>query len=230
PRPRHPSLVARPRRRGDRMRRRDFVAFLSGATSWVATARAQEPRRVIGVLSSVTSNSYPGLDAGLTRGLENTGFIEGKNISIIRRWADGRYNRLPSLASELVTRGVEVIVCYDAPAAFAAKATSSTTPIVFTIGTDPVKIGLVDRFNRPAGNITGVYNLLTGLASKHLELLHHLLPAARTIAFFVTPNNPNLVYVPEALAAANALGLHLEVLTQNIIRLGTMSLGHCRIA
>ena len=84
------------------MRRRDFVAFLSGATSWVATARAQEPRRVIGVLSSVTSNSYPGLDAGLTRGLENTGFIEGKNISIIRRWADGQYNRLPSLASELV--------------------------------------------------------------------------------------------------------------------------------
>jgi putative tryptophan/tyrosine transport system substrate-binding protein len=168
---------------------------------------------VIGVLSSVTSNSYPGLDAGLTRGLENAGFIEGKNISIIRRWADGQYNRLPSLASERVTRGAAVIVCYDAPAAFAAKATSSTTPIVFSIGTDPVKIGLVDHFNRPAGTITGVYNLLTGLASKHLELLHDLMPAARTIALFVNPNNPNHVYVPEALAAANALGLHLEVLT-----------------
>jgi putative ABC transport system substrate-binding protein len=108
---------------------------------------------------------------------------------------------------------VAVIVCYDVPAAFAAKAASSTTPIVLGIGSDPVKVGLVDRFNRPGGNITGVYNLLTGLASKHLELLHDLLPAARTIALFVNPNNPNHVYVPEALAAANALGLHLEVLT-----------------
>jgi putative ABC transport system substrate-binding protein len=107
-----------------------------------------------------------------------------------------------------------VIVCYDAPAAFAAKAATSTIPIVFGIGTDPVRVGLVDRFNRPAGNLTGVYMLLTGLASKHLELLHDLLPAARTIALFVNPSNPNArVYVPEAQAAANALGLHVEVLT-----------------
>jgi putative ABC transport system substrate-binding protein len=118
------------------MRRRDFITVLTGATAWVAAARAQEPRWVIGILSSITSNSYPELDAGLIRGLENTGFIEGKNISITRRWADGRYNRLPSLASELVRRGVAVIVCYDAPAPFAAKATSSITPIVFTIGSD----------------------------------------------------------------------------------------------
>ena len=106
-----------------------------------------------------------------------------------------------------------MIICGDAPAAFAAKAATSNIPIVFGIGTDPVKVGLVDRFNRPGGNLTGVYNLLTGLASKHLEFLHDLLPAARTIALFVNPNNPNHVYVPEALAAANALGLHLEVLT-----------------
>jgi putative tryptophan/tyrosine transport system substrate-binding protein len=195
------------------MRRRDFVTVLAGATAWISTAGAQESRWVIGILSSIAPNSYPELDAGLIRGLENTGFIEGKNISIIRRWVDGQYDRLPSLASELVRRGVAVIICYDAPAAFAAKATSSITPIVFTIGTDPVKIGLVDRFNRPAGNITGVYNLLTGLTSKHLELLHDLLPAARTIALLVNPNNPNHVYVPETLAAANALGFHLEVLT-----------------
>jgi len=108
---------------------------------------------------------------------------------------------------------MDAIVCYDAPAAFAAKAATSNIPIVFGIGTDPVKVGLVDRFNRPGGNLTGVYNLVTGLASKHLELLHDLLPAARTIALFVNPNNPNHVYVPEALTAANALGLHLEVLT-----------------
>src|SRR6516162_8365995 len=113
---------------------------------------------------------------------------------------------------------MDVIICYDAPAAFAAKAATSNIPIVFAIGTDPVKVGLVDRYNRPGGNITGVYNLLTGLASKHLELLHELLPAAKTIALFVNPNNPNHVYVPEALAAANALGLHLEVLTASAER------------
>ena len=195
-------------------RRRDFVTFLSGATAWAAVAHAQELRRLVGILSSVTPNSYPGADTGLTRGLENIGFVEGKNISIIRRSAEGQYNRLPSLASELVRRGVAVIVCYDAPAAFAAKAATSTIPIVFEIGTDPVKIGLVDRFNRPAGNVTGVYELLTGLASKHLELLRDLVPAARTIALFVNPSNPNAhVYVPETQAAASALGVHVEVLT-----------------
>jgi putative ABC transport system substrate-binding protein len=167
----------------------------------------------IGLLSSITFDLYPGAEAAIARGLEHTGFVEDKNISIIRRSADGQYNRLPSLASELVRRGVAVIVSGDAPAAFAAKAATSNIPIVFAIGTDPVKVGLVDRFNRPGGNLTGVYNLLTGLASKHLEFLHDLLPAARTIALFVNPNNPNHVYVPEALAAANALGLHLEVLT-----------------
>jgi putative ABC transport system substrate-binding protein len=107
-----------------------------------------------------------------------------------------------------------VIVCGDAPAAFAAKAATSTIPIVFGIGTDPVKVGLVDRFNRPADNLTGVYDLLTGLASKHLGLLHDLLPTARTIALFVNPSNPNAhVYVPETRGAADALGLYLKVLT-----------------
>jgi len=191
------------------------MTFLTGATAWVAaTARAQEPRRVIGPLSSITFNSYPGADAAVARGLESIGFVEDKNISIIRRSADGQYNRLPSLASELVTRGVALIVCGDAPAAFAAKAATSTIPIVFGVGTDPVKVGLVDRFNRPGANLTGVYQLLTGLASKHLELLHDLLPAARTIALLVNPSNPNAhVYVAETRAAADALGLHVEVLT-----------------
>jgi putative ABC transport system substrate-binding protein len=196
------------------MTRRDFITFLSGATAWVATARAQEPRRVIGLLSSITFNSYPGAEVAMARGLENTGFVEDKNISIIRRSADGQYNRLPSLANELVARGVAVIVSGDAPAAFAAKAATSDIPIVFGMGTDPVKVGLVDRFNRPGGNVTGVYQLFTGLASKHLELLHDLLPAARAIALFVNPSNANAhVYVPETRAAADALGLHLEVLT-----------------
>jgi putative tryptophan/tyrosine transport system substrate-binding protein len=187
------------------MRRRDFITVLAGATAWMSAARAQEPRRTISVLGSAFYGAFPGAEAA--QGLKGSGFIEGKNISIEWRWAEGQYDRLPSLASELVRRGVAVIVCYDAPAAFAAKAVSSTTPIVFGIGTDPVKVGLEDRFNRPAGHITDVYNLLAGLASKHLELLHDLLPAARTIALFVNPNNPNAhVYVPQTRAAADALG------------------------
>ena len=123
------------------MRRRDFITALAGATACISAGRAEEPRRVIGLLSSVTFDSYPGAEAALARGLENTGFVEDKNISIIRRSADGQYNRLPSLASELVRRGVAVIVSGDAPSAFAAKAATSNIPIVFAIGTDPVKVG-----------------------------------------------------------------------------------------
>src|SRR6516162_8500248 len=196
------------------MRRRDFITALAGATACISAGRTQEPRRVIGLLSSITFDSYPGAEAAIARGLEHTGFVEDKNISIIRRSADGQYNRLPSLASELVRRGVAVIVSGDAPSAFAAKAATSTIPIVFAIGTDPVKVGLVDRFNRPGGNITGGYHLHTGLASKHLGRLHELPPGARTIALFVNPGNPNAhVYVLETRAAADALGLHVEVLT-----------------
>jgi len=194
------------------VRRRDFIALL-GIAAWPLTAGAQEPQRVIGFLGSASSDLIPDRLVAFVQGLKDAGFIEGKNISIEWRWAEGQYNRLPSLSGELVSRGAAVIVAWDAPAAFAAKAATSNIPIVFGIGTDPVKVGLVDRFNRPGGNLTGIYNLLTGLASKHLELLHDLLPAARTIALFVNPNNPNHVYVPEALAAANALGVHLEVLT-----------------
>src|SRR5215471_1778949 len=116
------------------MRRREFITFLGGTPAWVDTARAQEPRRVIGLLSSITFDSYPGAEAAMARGLENTGFVEDKNISIIRRSADGQHNRLPSLANELVRRGVAVIVSGDAPAAFAAKAATSNIPIVFGTG------------------------------------------------------------------------------------------------
>jgi putative tryptophan/tyrosine transport system substrate-binding protein len=199
------------------MRRRDFITVLAGATAWAATARGEQPRRTIGVLGSAFYGAFPGAEALFLQGLKDSGFIEGKNINIEWRWVEGQFGRLPSLASELLRRGMDVIVCYDAPAAFAAKAASSRTPIVFGIGTDPVKIGLVDRFNRPAGHITGVYNLPTGLASKHLELVHDLLPAARTIALFVNPSNPNAhVYIPETRAAADALGLRLEVLTASV--------------
>ena len=148
------------------MRRREFITLLGGAAAWVSPARAQEPRRVIGVLSSGSSDALPRGRAGFVQGLKDTGFIEGNNISIEWRWAEGQYNRLPSLAGELVSRSVAVIVCFDGPASFAAKAATKTMPIVFLTSADPVKIGLVDNFNRPGGNLTGVTVLISILGAK----------------------------------------------------------------
>jgi putative tryptophan/tyrosine transport system substrate-binding protein len=143
-----------------------------------------------------------------------TGFIEGKNISIEWRWAEGQYNRLSSLVGELVSRNVSVIFAFDVPSAFAAKATTKTIPIVFPSGADPVKLGLVDSLNRPRGNLTGVSTLIAALVPKQLELLHEILPSASTIALLVNANNPNAqADAPEIRAAADALGQHLEVLT-----------------
>jgi len=174
------------------MRRREFITLLGGAAVWASPARAQEPRRVIGFLCSGSSDSFPGPLAAFVQGLKDTGFIEGNNISIEWRWAGGQYDRLPSLAGELVSHGAAVIVGFDAPASFAAKAATKTIPIVFMTGADPVKTGLVDSFNRPGGNLTGVTALISMLGPKRLELLSELLPSTSTIALLVNPNNPNI--------------------------------------
>jgi putative ABC transport system substrate-binding protein len=196
------------------MRRREFITLLGGAAAWVSPARAQEPRRVIGVLGSSSSDTYPGGLAAFVQGLKDTGFIEGKNISIEWRWAEDQYNRLPSLAGELVSHGVAVIVAFDAPAASAAKAATKTIPIVFVTGADPVKTGLVDSLSRPKGNLTGVSAFFSVLGPKRVELLHELLPAANTIALLANPGNVNIkTDEPEIRAAANRLKKHLEVLT-----------------
>jgi putative tryptophan/tyrosine transport system substrate-binding protein len=195
------------------MKRREFITFLGGAAAWVSPARAQEPRKVIGFLASGWSDAFPELLAAFVQGLKDTGFIEGNNIGIEWRWAEGQYNRLPSLAAELVSRGVAVIVAWDAPAAFAAKAATKTIPIVFGTGADPVKTGLVDSFSQPGGNLTGVTYLISMLGPKRLELLSELLPSISTFALLVNPNNPNVAAdAPETEAAANALGRRLEVL------------------
>src|SRR6516225_3753332 len=196
------------------MSRRDFVTFLGGATAWAATARVQEPRRVIGVLGSASYGTFPGAEAAFIQGLKATGFIEGNNISIEWRWAEGQYNRLSLLAGELLSRNVAVIVTLDAPASVAAKSATKTTPIVFFTGTDPVEIGLVESFSRPSGNVTGIYNLVAGLGPKHLELLHELLPTASMIVSLLNPDNPNArAYALRTQAAADALGLRVQVLT-----------------
>jgi putative tryptophan/tyrosine transport system substrate-binding protein len=195
------------------MRRREFITLLGGAAAWLSPARAEEPRTVIGFIGSSSSDTFPGGVAAFVQGLKDTGFIEGKNISIEWRWAEGQYNRLPSLAGELVSRGVAVIVGWDGPAAFAAKAATKTIPIVFLTGADPVKTGLVDSFSRPGGNLTGVTLLVSMLGPKRLELLRELLPSISTIALLVNPRNPNVgADAPETEAAANALGRRLEVL------------------
>jgi putative ABC transport system substrate-binding protein len=166
---------------------------------------------VIGFLSSFSSDTFWAGPA-FVKGLKDTGFIEGNNISIEWRWAEGQYDRLPSLAGELVSRGVAVIVAGDAPASSAAKAATKTTPIVFMTGADPIKTGLVDSFSRPGGNLTGMFILVSMLGPKRLELLRELLPSTTTIALLVNSSNPNAVDAPETEAAANALG-RLEVLT-----------------
>src|SRR6516225_6092659 len=153
------------------MRRRDFVSFLGGA-AWAAVARAQESRPVIGVLSSGYFGPYHAENRNsFVQGLKAIGFIEGQNIRIEWRWAEGQYNRLSSLAGELVARNVSVISAFDVPSALAAKAATKTIPIVFNAGADPIKLGLVDRLNQPGGNLTGVSGLVSALGPKQLELL-----------------------------------------------------------
>jgi putative ABC transport system substrate-binding protein len=153
------------------------------------------------------------------QGLKDAGFVEGRNIRIEIRRADGRYDRLPSLAAELVGRNVAAIYATDVPSAFAAKAATKTIPIVFATGVDPVKVGLVDSLSRPKDNLTGISFFSSVLGPKHVELLHELLPAANTIAFLVNPGNLNIkIDEPEIRAAADRLKQHLEVLTASTER------------
>jgi len=196
------------------MRRRDLVIFIGGAMAWMSAARGQEPRRVIGVLGAfIASSTFPGALPAFFQGLKETGFIEGKNLGVEFRWADGHYDRLPSLAAELVGRNVGVIYAHDVPSALAAKAATKTIPIVFSTGTDPVKVGLVASFGRPTGNLTGASFLMSLLGPKHVELLHELLPAINAIALVGNPSNANFqADVPDIQTAADTLKQRLEVL------------------
>ena len=195
------------------MKRRDFITIVASATAWVATARAQEPRHVIGHLSG-RSDALPGAVAAFHRGLKETGFVEGRNVSIEFHWADGHYDRLPSLATELVDHNVSVIWANDVPSAFAAKAATKTIPIVFISGADPVKVGLVESFSRPNGNLTGMTAYFSVAGPKRVELLHELLPDVSTIAVLGNPNNENFqLDPPDIRAATDAFKQRLEVLT-----------------
>jgi putative tryptophan/tyrosine transport system substrate-binding protein len=198
------------------LRRREFVTLLGGATAWPLAARAQQPGMpVIGFLGpGLAGGNAPFLD-GFRRGLSAAGFAEGRNVAVEYRWADNRPDRLAALAAELVARRVAVIVTAGATAAaLAAKAATSTIPIVFTVGADAVKFGLVDSMNRPSGNVTGVSFLSNALVAKQLQLLQALLPPSSVIGVFANPNNPNATPDTERTQAA-AASLRLQVLVVN---------------
>ena len=168
--------------------RREFIALLGGAVTWPIEGRAQQPMPVIGSLQTGSSGASAHLEAAFHRGLEDAGFVEGRNVGIVYRYADGQYDRLPALAAELVRRQVTLIGAFGPPAAHAAKAATATIPIVFT-GSDPVKDGLVASLNRPGGNVSGVNLQTADLESKRLQLLSELVTTPDPIAVLINPKN-----------------------------------------
>jgi putative ABC transport system substrate-binding protein len=194
--------------------RRSFITLLGGAAAaWPRLARAQQPAMpLIGFLNAASPAEYTQYLGGFRRGLLEAGYEEGRNVTIEYRWAEGRYDRLPEMAADLVRRRVAVIVA-NTPAARPAKASTSTIPIVFFAGYDPVEFGLVASLNRPGGNLTGVTNFAVTLVSKQVGLLHELVPGARSIAFLLNPTNTYAEsYVTAAQDAVRALGLQMHML------------------
>jgi putative ABC transport system substrate-binding protein len=196
------------------MKRREFIGLIGGAAAWPVAARAQQPGiPLIGFLGSRASGEDPQLLTSFRLGLKEGGFVEGQNVVVDYRFAENQYDRLPALAADLVRRQV-VLIAANGPAAQAAKAATSTIPIVFTVGFDPVEVGLVASLNRPGGNITGVSILDVELGPKRLELLHELVPKATVIGILVNPAEPvRAGNISRAVqAAARTLGLRSNVL------------------
>jgi len=195
------------------MRRREFITLLSGAAAtWPLAARAQQTAMpVIGSLSSASPGPFTRFVAGFLRGLKEAGYVEGENVTIENRWAEGKYERLPELARDLVRQQVAVIAATTTPAALAAKAATPSIPIVFETAGDPIKLGLVGSLNRPGRNVTGVTQLNSELVSKRLGLLHDLIPTATIIGLLLNPNDPRAeTQSGDMQEAAHALGLQIH--------------------
>jgi putative ABC transport system substrate-binding protein len=196
------------------MRRRAFITLLGGAAAWPLAARAQQPALpVVGFLNPTSLDGYRPMVNAFRQGLQESGYAEGRDVAIEYRWAEGQYDRLPALAAELVRRQVTVIVAPSTASVLAARAATTTIPIVFFVAADPVQLGLVKSLSRPGGNLTGVVTLNLELVAKRLELLHELVPTANIIALLVNPTDPNVETTLKGLrAAARDLGLELHVL------------------
>jgi ABC-type uncharacterized transport system substrate-binding protein len=198
------------------MNRREFITLIGGAaTAWPITGRAQQPTMpVIGYLNSTSPHTYSKYTDAFRRGLENAGYVEGKTVAITFRWAEGQNDRLPALAADLVRHQVDIIVATGATAAaVAAKAATSTIPIVFITGGDPVEFKLVDSFNKPGGNLTGISFLANALGSKQLELMHEIVPHAKSFGVLVNTTNPTLAnsFWEDAQAAARTRGVQVSL-------------------
>jgi len=196
------------------MRRREFIAGLGSVAAWPVVARAQQPAMpVVAFLNSGSRDGYVPMVAAFRQGLKETGYIEDQNVAVEYRWVEGQYDRVPAMAAELVRRQVAVIVA-NSPGVMAVKAATTTIPIVFTTGTNPVQIGLVASLSRPGGNVTGVTQLHQEVAPKRLELAHQSVPMATVIAVLVNPTDPSSseTQLKNLQAAARVLGVQLPVL------------------
>jgi ABC-type uncharacterized transport system substrate-binding protein len=203
------------------VKRREFITLLGGAAAWPFAARAQQPAMpVVGVLSPRSPAVDAPLIAVIRQGLNDTGFFEGRNVTLDYRWADGQYDRLAALAADLVRRQVAVIVAPGGEiSAHAAKTATVSIPIVFLVGSDPVRSGLVPSLNRPGGNITGVSSVIFDLEPKRLGLMRELRPNATTIAVLVNPNSPNAeIQVNDIQIAARNVGQQVDFLNASTIR------------
>jgi putative ABC transport system substrate-binding protein len=202
------------------MDRREFITLLGGAVAWPLAASAQQPAMpVIGYLNSPTPEGFSGYLRALRQGLNESGYVEGENLAVEYRWAENQIDRLPALAADLVRRRVALIVAVTPPAALAAKAATTTIPIVFGMGDDPVKIGLVTSLARPGGNLTGINFFSSELAAKRMELLHEMVPAAASVAVLADPTfTLTESQVRDAETAARAMGLQVQVLSASTSR------------
>jgi putative ABC transport system substrate-binding protein len=202
------------------MKRREFITLVGSAAAWPLAAHAEQPGMpAIGFLNFASAANYQTQLAAFLKGLAESGYVEGRNVAIEYRWAEHQTDRLPALAADLVHRQVTVIAATSTPAAIAAKAATTTIPVVFETGGDPIQLGLVQSLNRPGGNITGVSQTNVEIVAKRLELMHELLPTVRVFALLVNQANSALAepVTKEVQTAARALGVELYVLSASTV-------------